>query len=174
VTPVRVPLGFVVTALVFYLSVPVPISIITGLPVALLGLVFRALAAGVIQKNSVLATIGLYQFSRNPLYLGSFLLVSGFAIMSCNITAAALLLIPFTLVYTLVIREEEGHMKQIFGEEFEQYRAAVPQFFPRNLNKSILHAFSLRQYLANREYNAGLGFVGATLILLTKFFMTKA
>ena len=171
---VRVPLGFGIAALVFYFSVPIPTSIMTGFPVALLGLVFRALAAGVIQKNSLLATTGLYQFSRNPLYLGSFLLISGFAIMSSNITAAALLILPFTLVYALVIRDEEAHMKQLFGEEFEQYQASVPQFFPKSLDKSILHAFSLRQYLANREYNAGLGFMGATLVLLAKFFMAVA
>jgi hypothetical protein len=41
----RVPLGFVVAAAVLYLATPSWISIAAGLPFALVGVTFRALAA---------------------------------------------------------------------------------------------------------------------------------
>ena len=76
----RVPLGFVVAGLVLYLAEPSAISILVGMPVAIVGGVFRALAAGVIKKDSALATSGIYAVTRNPLYFGSFLIAAGFAI----------------------------------------------------------------------------------------------
>ena len=86
----RVPIGFVIAAAVLYFAAPTVASIIIGLPVALLGAAFRALAAGVIKKDATLATSGVYSLTRNPLYFGSSLLAGGFAIMSANGIAAAL------------------------------------------------------------------------------------
>ena len=51
----RVPIGFVLAAIVLYLAEPTVVSILVGLPFALIGGIFRALAAGVIRKDSVLA-----------------------------------------------------------------------------------------------------------------------
>ena len=48
----RVPLGFVIAAAVLYFAEPTEVSILVGLPVAILGGVFRALAAGVIRKDA--------------------------------------------------------------------------------------------------------------------------
>ena len=44
----RVPLGFVIAAAVLYFATPTAISILAGLPFAVIGTVCRALAAGVI------------------------------------------------------------------------------------------------------------------------------
>ena len=90
----RVPLGFLMAAAVIYFAEPEVISILVGLPVALLGALFRALAAGVIRKDSTLATTGVYALTRNPLYFGSSLLATGFGIMSANEIAAAVIIVP--------------------------------------------------------------------------------
>src|SRR5437868_5317715 len=99
----RVPLGFILAAGVLYFAEPTRTSILLGLPVAIVGGVFRALAAGVIKKDSVMATSGVYALTRNPLYFGSSLLACGFALMSWNEIAAILLLLPFALTYPPVI-----------------------------------------------------------------------
>src|SRR5437870_2120061 len=104
----RVPLGFFIAAAVLYIAEPTAISILVGLPVALIGSLFRAAAAGVIRKDSTLATGGVYALTRNPLYLGSSLLGAGFAIMSANEIAAVLLLLPFGVIYPAVILREEA------------------------------------------------------------------
>src|SRR5215813_12532418 len=102
VQKLRVPAGFIVAAAVLYFAEPDGVSILAGLPIALSGAVFRALAAGVIYKDATLATSGVYALTRNPLYLGSSMLAAGFAVMSGSEIAAAVLLIPFVLIYPRV------------------------------------------------------------------------
>src|SRR5438132_3586501 len=151
VQKLRVPLGFVIAAAVLYLAEPTQTSILVGLPVALIGALFRALAAGIIKKDSTLATTGVYALTRNPLYFGSSLLAAGFAIMSANELAAALLIIPFGLIYPTVMLREEAHLSRLFPDAFRSYKSKVPRFFPR-ITFRFPRSFSFNQYVANREY----------------------
>lgn len=163
----RVPLGFVIAAAVLYFAEPTGVSILVGLPVAAVGALFRALAAGVIKKDSTLATSGVYALTRNPLYFGSSLLAAGFAIMSANEIAAALLLVPFILIYPTVMLREEAHLERLFPDDFRFYKSKVPRFFPR-LTLRFPGSFSFSQYLSNREYNTVLGFAAALTLLVLK------
>ncbi len=167
---IRVPLGFLIAAAVLYFAEPTIWSIALGMPIALLGGVFRALAAGVIRKDAVLATNGVYALTRNPLYLGSSLLAVGFAFMSWNEIAASLLLIPFILIYPAVMLREETHLERLFPEDFRRYKKKVPRFFPR-LTLRFHPAFSFSQYVSNREYNTALGFAAALGFLLVKWWL---
>jgi len=168
----RVPLGFLVAAAVLYFAKPTWISIVAGLPLAVIGIVFRALAAGVIKKDSTLAVTGIYSLTRSPLYLGSALIAIGFAIMSADEIAATLLAVPFVLIYPRVILREEDHLECLFPNEFRKYKATVPRFFPRlTLHPQL--TFSFDQYLANREYNTAMGFVGAVALFLVKRWLEQ-
>src|SRR4051794_6680045 len=102
----RVPAGFAIAAVVLYFATPKGITILAGLPIAIAGAILRGMAAGVIRKDSKLATVGPYGWTRNPLYFGSFLLALGFGVMSANWFAALLLIIPSLLIYPNVIRNE--------------------------------------------------------------------
>jgi protein-S-isoprenylcysteine O-methyltransferase Ste14 len=166
----RVPVGFILAAAVLYLAEPTVVSILVGLPIALIGALFRAFAAGVIKKDSMLATSGVYALTRNPLYFGSSMLAAGFAIMSANEIAAVLLIVPFGLIYPTVMLREEAHLSRLFPDEFRLYRAKVPRFFPR-LTFRFPRSFSFSQYISNREYNTALGFVGALTIFWIKWWL---
>jgi protein-S-isoprenylcysteine O-methyltransferase Ste14 len=163
----RVPLGFAIAAAVLYLARPTGTLIVIGLPIALLGAILRALAAGVIRKDAALTTSGPYAWTRNPLYLGSFLLGIGFAVMSGSWIAAALIVLPSFVIYPHVIRNEEAHLARLFPDQFREYSATVPRFFPRF--RPISRAFSIRQYLANREYQTALGFCLMLAIFIVKW-----
>ena len=163
----RVPLGFVVAAAVLYLARPTGVLILAGLPIALFGAFLRALAASVIRKDSVLTTSGPYAWTRNPLYLGSFMLGLGFAVMSGSWVAAGLIILPSLVVYPTVIREEEAHLARLFPEQFPQYCARVPRFAPRF--RAAEGPFSLRQYLVNREYQTALGFAAVLGVFILKW-----
>lgn len=163
----RVPIGFVIAAAVLYFAEPTLLSVLIGLPFALLGALFRALAAGVIKKDAALATSGVYALTRNPLYFGSALLTAGFAIMSANWIASALLVVPFAVIYPAVILREEAHLQALFPEEFRLYRQQVPAFFPR-VTFQFPRSFAFSQYLANREYNTAFGLAAALAVLLVK------
>jgi protein-S-isoprenylcysteine O-methyltransferase Ste14 len=165
----RVPIGFVIAAAVLYFATPRVASILIGFPIAVLGAVFRALAAGVIKKDASLATSGIYAITRNPLYFGSSLLAAGFAIMSANVVAAALLMVPFAWIYPMVIRREEAHLEALFPDEFRLYKSKVPVFIPR-LTLQFPLSFALSQYLANREYNTALGFLAALAVIVGKVY----
>lgn len=163
----RVPLGFVIAAAVVYLAKPTGTSILSGLPIALVGAGLRALAAGVIRKDATLTTSGPYAWTRNPLYLGSFLMGLGFAIMSGSWIAAALILIPSLVIYPNVIRNEEAHLARLFPEEFRVYSSRVPRFFPRF--RAVERVFSMQQYFANREYQTAMGFAAVLGIFILKW-----
>ena len=60
---------------------------------------------------------------------------------------------------------------KLFGQEFSDFKARVPAFFPNRLSTHMVKSFSTSQYLANHEYNAALGFAGATLVLFLKLFL---
>ena len=170
VQKLRVPMGFAIAAAVLYLAEPTLVSILVGLPVAVFGALFRALAAGVIKKDSTLATSGVYALTRNPLYFGSSLLGTGFAIMSANEFAAALIIVPFGLVYPTVMLREEAHLCRLFPHEFPVYRAKVPRFYPHPTLR-FPGSFSWAQYVSNREYNTLLGLIGAVAVLSAKCWL---
>jgi len=170
---IRVPLGFVLATGVLYFAEPTRASILLGLPLAIIGAIFRALAAGVIKKDKVMTTAGVYGLTRNPLYFGSALLACGFAIMSWNEIAAILLLFPFAVIYPAVIMREERHLERLFPDEFRAYRERVPRFFPRLSGRSS-SSFSFDLYLDNREYNTALGFAGALIVLTLKYWLLRA
>lgn len=170
----RVPLGFVCGAAFIFFARPTPRMLLIGASVSLLGLALRAWAAGHIRKNAQLATSGPYAFTRNPLYLGSFLLGLGFTIASGRWLLGLLFAALFLGIYLPVMRVEATHLVELFGKEFEAYRQAVPLFFPRltpfRQNESAVNRFDGSLYLRYREYRAALGLVIAWGLLLIKTY----
>jgi protein-S-isoprenylcysteine O-methyltransferase Ste14 len=168
----RVPLGFLCAAVFLFFARPTPIALAVGACVSVLGLAIRAWAAGHIRKNAQLATSGPYAFTRNPLYFGSFLLGLGFTIASGQWLLALLFAALFIGIYLPTMRVEASTMGQLFGAEFENYRAAVPLFFPRltpyRQGDSGAVRFDGSLYLRYREYRAALGLVIAWGLLLIK------
>lgn len=68
---------------------------------------------------------GVYRFSRNPMYLGFLLMLSGWACYLMN--ALPFLLLPLFVFYMnrFQIQPEERHLQQNFGAEFSAYAARV-------------------------------------------------
>jgi len=72
-----------------------------------------------------LVTSGLYNFSRNPMYLGQFLILCGWAIWLGNILNLGLLAVfGFYLTY-FQIKPEERALAQKFGAEYADYKSRV-------------------------------------------------
>lgn len=170
----RVPLGFLCAAAFLFFAKPTPRVLLIGASVSLLGLALRAWAAGHIRKNAELATSGPYAFTRNPLYLGSFLLGFGFTIASGRWVLVLLFAALFLGIYLPVMRVEASTMTELFGKDFENYRRSVPLFFPRitpfRQNESAANKFDGRLYLRYREYRAALGLLIAWGVLLIKTY----
>ena len=172
----RVPLGFICGILFIVFARPRPTALLIGALVSVLGLLLRAWAAGHIRKNSALATSGPYAFSRNPLYLGSFLLGLGFTIASGFWPLGILFALLFLGIYFPVMRVESATLSELFGQEFETYARKVPLFFPRitpyRSGDSAI-GFDSSLYMRYREYRAALGLVIAWALLVFKAYYLR-
>src|SRR5215475_11833552 len=125
---IRVPLGFLTAALYLFelwRHAPWPAAVAWSLVLVVPGLWVRATASGYVKKNQELTTTGPYAYTRNPLYLGSLILVIGFVIASRSWTVGAIALALFVIIYLPVIRGEEQFLRSRFVE-FEEYARQVP------------------------------------------------
>ncbi len=120
-----------------------------GLIFVALGALLRLWAAGYIVKRRELATGGPYAFTRNPLYLGSFVSALGNVIMVHNWPLMLVFLTGFAVFYGCTIKSEEAFLENEFGAEFDRYRQTVPVFIPRRIGVSS--GFSWKLALANGE-----------------------
>lgn len=170
----RVPLGFIFAGVFLFFARPTIVSLIIGSVIAIIGLLIRAWAAGHIRKNQTLAISGPYAYTRNPLYVGSFVMGLGFAIASGVWWLAILFTVLFLGIYLPVMRFEAKELIAIFGKDFEKYANAVPLFIPRLTaykgENSEPIKFEKELYLKYREYQAAIGVGVAFCVLAVKAY----
>lgn len=75
-----------------------------------------------------LVTRGPYQFSRNPQWLGLFLVLLGIAIATASWLHIAMV-VSVGLIYHIQILEEEKLCAQFYGESYRNYWMQVPRYF---------------------------------------------
>jgi protein-S-isoprenylcysteine O-methyltransferase Ste14 len=164
---IRVPVGFVAAALYIWLARPTWSSILYGSAIILPALLLRTAASGHVKKNQEVTTSGPYAHTRNPLYLGSIILVIGFGVASRDLWLGVGLVTIFIALYLPVIRDEENFLRARFPE-FTDYAQRVPRIIPRFAAGDSPAGFSGELYRKHREYNAALGSVGMMILLILK------
>jgi protein-S-isoprenylcysteine O-methyltransferase Ste14 len=85
---------------------------------------------GAAMQGEVFVAAGPYRYTRNPLYLGSWLLALGVSILMPP-SGAAFFLVAFSVFVLVLIRAEEGFLSAKQGEVYQQYRRNVPRLWPR-------------------------------------------
>jgi protein-S-isoprenylcysteine O-methyltransferase Ste14 len=177
----RVPAGFFFACFYLYFSQPRQGFFAAGLAVAASGLALRIWASGHLEKGIRLAVQGPYQRTRNPLYLGSFLMGLGFTLAAATPWLLALFLVLFLTIYIPVMRREEQELEQAFGHDYEVYRLRVPLFVPslksRGPAQKFLEAgaernFQWHRVILNREYKAVIGFLIVSIWVGVKMLWT--
>ena len=78
-----------------------------------------------------LVTYGIFSWMRNPLYVGNFLIWIGFVVGSGVLWFIPIAIVLFAIEYSLIVRYEEGVLESIFGQEYVEYKARTPRWFPR-------------------------------------------
>ncbi len=101
-----------------------------GLLLGLAGvLAFRAVGTTIHpthpEKTSAVVTTGVYAVSRNPMYLGLALLLSGWATWLANLLAFALVLAFAAYITRFQIVPEERIMREKFGDPYVAYLESV-------------------------------------------------
>lgn len=127
----RIPLFVGAFLLVIFAKPQFP-GIWIGMILIFLGEGIRIWATGHLQKNEVLTVTGPYAHVKNPLYIGSIFITSGFCILGNNIYLLAAALFMFCFHYIPYKKKVEGdRLKKIFGSRFEDYDEKVPDYLPR-------------------------------------------
>jgi protein-S-isoprenylcysteine O-methyltransferase Ste14 len=171
---IRVPLGFLFGFVFLVIARPDTTFLIIGGIIAVIGILIRAWASGHIRKNQNLAVSGPYSYTRNPLYLGSFVLGVGFTIAAGVWWLGIIFVALFLGIYLPVMRVESGDLTKLFGAEYEEYARRVPLFFPHlKAYRTSNEKFDISLYIRHREYQAALGLIFAWLVLAFKTFFLK-
>jgi protein-S-isoprenylcysteine O-methyltransferase Ste14 len=157
----RVPLGFACAIVFLYFARPTLSTLIAGAAIALPGLLLRAWASGHLRKNETLATTGPYAYTRNPLYLGSFLIGLGFTVAAGQLLLVVVFIAMILGIYLPVMRVESATLASLFGKKYERYANEVPLLFPRfsPYRRAKDAGFNRDLYFRYREYRAAIGVV---------------
>ena len=148
-----------------------------GVVFMFLGLFIRFWASGYIMKSRVLATSGPYAYTRNPLYLGNFILGFGISFISGSLSLVFYYFLAFIILYVGTIKEEQASLEEKFGQAYRDYTASVPMFFPslKPYERSDKLRFSLKQSFKNGEFIRFFGFllVPITFYLFSSLVLKK-
>jgi protein-S-isoprenylcysteine O-methyltransferase Ste14 len=136
-----------------------------------LGILLRLWAAGTILKSKSLTTTGPYAFVRNPLYIGSFLMMFGFALLLRDWVAMWIFLGPILAMYLNKVRQEETYLARNYPESWPAYAEQTPRFVPNLTRLPSFAGFSWQQWRINKEYNV---IVASAIGLVTIWFWHRA
>ncbi|RWP68242.1 MAG: isoprenylcysteine carboxylmethyltransferase family protein [Mesorhizobium sp.] len=77
------------------------------------------------EPTRVLVTTGIHGWTRNPIYLGMFLVYAGIGVAAQNIWILVLTLPLAILIRYGVVAREEAYLERRFGDAYRDYRQSV-------------------------------------------------
>lgn len=114
-----------------------------------------------------LVVAGLYAHTRNPMYVGNFLIACGFSLYYGSAWMCGLVIPFFCWVYLAITAAEEQYLYGKFGAEYEDYMRQVNRFLPnlKGLSGSLAgHRFRWREALT-KEYGTLFATVAGLVII---------
>ncbi len=106
-----------------------------GLIPVLVGIAMAAVSAGMFMKvdtglepfdeATTLVTGGLFRFTRNPMYMGMFLMLFGVALLLGNLSALLPLLLFILVIQYNFVLGEERFLEAAFGQQYLDYKSEV-------------------------------------------------
>ena len=147
-------------------------SALLGVALIAAGMVMRLWSNGYAIKLDKLTTSGPYAFVRNPLYVGTALILLGFGVLLIKVLWVGLLFAAGVVAaYVRTIRNEEKMLTDKFGSAYLDYRAGVPAMWPalRPYAVGEKWPFSLPRVWHSREHKVVLW--GSILVIA--FYIKK-
>lgn len=85
---------------------------------------------GIPEEKTSIVTNGIYQYSRNPAFVGFDLLYISILLLFFNVPLLIISAWAMIMLHIQILQEEEW-LKRTFGEEYEVYRSKVCRYFGR-------------------------------------------
>ena len=82
------------------------------------------------RDRTELVTSGIYQFSRNPAFLGFDLMYIGVMLMYCNLLTVPLTVFAIVMLH-LQILQEERYLEETFGAAYREYKRHTLRYLGR-------------------------------------------
>ena len=79
----------------------------------------------IFEKTTVLVTFGPYQYSRNPMYLGMIIILTGTWIALGTLSPLFVIPVFFYIIQEGFIKYEENILEESFTAEYQDYRKKV-------------------------------------------------
>lgn len=129
-------------------------SIRQGLLLILPGVLLRLWSNCYAVKTEKLTTCGPYAYLRNPLYLGTLLILTGAVVLTRIYLWGGVALFAFTIAYIRTIKNEERLLEGIYQDEYRDYKKNVPSVIPRltPYAKGEKWSFSWERLLRSKEH----------------------
>ena len=77
------------------------------------------------QESSYLVSEGIFNYSRNPIYLGMIITLIGVWIFLGSLTPVLVIPLFIWLIQEIFIKQEEKMLEEKFGEEYQAYKISV-------------------------------------------------
>ena len=77
------------------------------------------------ENTTGIVTGGLYQYTRNPMYLGLLIILFGFAMWLGSLTPFLMLPVFYYVITEMQIKPEERMLEKNFGNEYLNYKNSV-------------------------------------------------
>lgn len=102
---------------------------VTGLLIIFLGFVYlgKSVSVGLPREKTELKTGGIYRYTRNPLYLGAFLICIGSCLHSVHL-ANFIFCVCGILIHHRIVLREEIFLEGRFGEQWLDYKKQAPRY----------------------------------------------
>lgn len=105
-----------------------------GLLIVILGFfgLGSSVSVGLPEEKTVLKTGGIYQFSRNPMYLGGFVMCLGSCVYSIHTVNFILFAITIAVHHSIVLKEEQ-FLEKRFGNSWLDYNKQVRRYLGKTI-----------------------------------------
>jgi hypothetical protein len=162
------------TRLRFLLALPVAAALLylvdhgplwPGAVVIAFGEFVQLWAAAHLHKDVKMVRSGPYALLRNPMYFGRGFVGLGFTLLTWRWYLIAAYVLAFAGYAQARVLGEEVRLRRLFGEDYEQYCAAVNRWFPRPRTRLSNARWSWEAVGRNHQLRVTLG-LAAMLALL--------
>ncbi len=159
----RIPASILMGLAIVVFAHPTLSSWLTGLGIIILGEALRIWASGHIHKSAQVTSTGPYAMVRHPLYLGHFLIATGFCITGDSLAAFIIVTVSFFIIYMPTWKNEEKNLIALFGDTYSDFMAKTPALLPRWNRGVFSGSFSWQLVSQHREWKHAAGLLAGMI-----------
>jgi protein-S-isoprenylcysteine O-methyltransferase Ste14 len=119
------------------------VLVVAGFVLLILGFIYlgRSVSVGFPDEETELKTRGVYRITRNPMYLGGFLVCAWSCLIFIHPVNFLLCALAIGIHHTIVIKEER-FLEERFGEKWLEYKQRVPRYlgWPKAMDANRISA----------------------------------